>query len=239
MAKLLISSLNSETPVNMEHQMTDLETRNEGATSATFSRRTVIKTVAWSVPVIAATTALPGAAASVNNASLAWTGSQTSLLTLNLLDGGGALTAQALTTVPTLLTLTNGAGAIAGEAAVVQINVGRPAGINIPVGRARGFGVYSFDGTPSTAGQRTTTYQSAPIIGQYGFPQTTFTTTTTLTVASNGSLNIPVVWGLAGTSTGVSISLLASFPVTVTITAGGRTFTATSTISVPVGAGLL
>ncbi|MFF1831729.1 hypothetical protein [Paenarthrobacter sp. NPDC058040] len=211
---------------------------DELTVSKPHSRRAVVKGAAWSVPVIAAAVAAPAAVASVNNAALAVTGNQTGLLTLNLLDGGGTLTATALTTVPTQLTLTNGAGAI-NQTATITVTVARPAGINIPVGRARGFGVYSYDGVNTTAGQRTTTYQSAPIIGQFGMPTTTFTTTQNISVASNGTLNIPIVFGLAGTSTGVAISLLATFPVTITVDFGTRTLTASGTISVPVGAGLL
>jgi hypothetical protein len=205
-----------------------------------IDRRSVLKAAAWSAPAVAVAVATPLAAASVGNAALAFTDSETGLLTLTLLDGGGVLTAQALTTVPTELTLTNGAGAIDGATATVTITVGRPGGINIPVGQARGFGVASYDGTASTAGERTATYQSAPIIGQYGFPITTFTRATTVTVASNGNLVLPVTFGLAGVSTGVAISALSSFPVTATVDfGGGNSYTATSTVSVPVGAGLL
>ncbi|MFJ4167898.1 hypothetical protein ACIPY3_00160 [Paenarthrobacter sp. NPDC089714] len=211
---------------------------DELTVSKPHTRRAVVKGAAWSVPVIAAAVAAPAAVASVNNAALAVTGTQTGLLTLNLLDGGGTLTAQALTTVPTQLTLTNGPGAI-NETATITVTVARPAGINIPVGRARGFGVYSYNGVNSTAGQRTTSYQTAPIIGQYGMPTTTFTTTQAINVASNGTLDIPIVFGLAGISTGVAISLLATFPVTITVQFSTRTLTASGTISVPVGAGLL
>ncbi|MDR6987992.1 hypothetical protein J2Y66_002490 [Paenarthrobacter nitroguajacolicus] len=211
---------------------------DEVTVSKPHSRRAVVKGAAWSVPVIAAAVAAPAAVASVNTLGLAFTASSTSLLSLNLLDGGGTLTAQALVTVPTTLTFTNGPGAVS-ENATVTVSVARPAGINIPVGRARGFGVYSFDGALTTAGQRTAVYQSAPIVGQFGFPATTWTNSVPVTVASNGTLNVPIVFGLAGVSTGVAVSLLATFPVTVTVVIGGRTLTATSNISVPVGAGLL
>ncbi|MFE4196479.1 hypothetical protein ACFRJ9_11490 [Paenarthrobacter sp. NPDC056912] len=211
---------------------------DEVTVSKPHSRRAIVKGAAWSVPVIAAAVAAPAAVASVNTLGLAFTASSTSLLSLNLLDGGGTLTAQALVTVPTTLTFTNGPGGVT-ENATVTVSVTRPAGINIPVGRARGFGVYSFNGTTTTAGQRTAVYQTAPIIGQFGFPATTWTSSVPGTVASNGTLNLPIVFGLAGTSTGVAVSLLASFPVTVTVVIGGRTLTATSSISVPVGAGLL
>jgi hypothetical protein len=204
-----------------------------------ISRRTIAKGAAWSVPVVAVAAAAPAASASTVNASLAWTNSSTSLLTLALLDGGGTITAQALVTVPTQLTITNGAGAISGQNATITITVARPAGINIPVGRARGFGVASYNGSASTSSERTATYQTAPVIGQFGFPLTTFTRTVPVTVAANGTLNMPVVWGLAGVSTGVSISALSTFGVTATIALSGQTLSANSSISVPVGAGIL
>jgi hypothetical protein len=125
------------------------------------------------------------------------------LVTLSLLDGSGTLTAQALTTVPTMLTFTNSLGRVTGTT-TVSVAVGRPAGINIPVGRARGLGVYSYDGTPTTAAQRTSTSQTAPLIGQFGFPATTWSGTQAITIASNGTLSLPIVFGLAGVSTGVS-----------------------------------
>lgn len=204
-----------------------------------IDRRTIIKGAAWAVPVMAVAVAAPLAAASVNSSGLAVTGTQTGLLTLNLLDGGGTVTAGALITVPTEFTITNGAGAI-NQTATVTVTVGRPAGINVSVGRARGFGVASLNGTPSTAGQRTAVYQSAPIVGQFGFPLTTFTTTLPVNVPSNGTQVVPLVLGLAGTSTGLAIQALAAFPVTIVVDFGnGLTRTATSTVSVPVGAGIL
>ncbi|QLD12240.1 hypothetical protein [Microbacterium oleivorans] len=204
-----------------------------------IDRRTIIKGAAWAVPVMAVAVAAPLAAASVNTSGLAVTGTQTGLLTLNLLDGGGTVTATALTTVPTEFTITNGAGAI-NQTATVTVTVGRPAGVNISVGRARGFGVASLNGTPSTPGQRTAVYQSAPIVGTFGFPLTTFTTTLPVNVPSNGTQVVPLVLGLAGTSTGVAISALTTFPVTIVVDFGnGLTRTATSSVVVPVGAGLL
>ncbi|WP_424446927.1 hypothetical protein [Microbacterium arborescens] len=217
--------------------MTDVvPTRRE---SDGIDRRTIIKGAAWAVPVMAVAVAAPLAAASVNNSGLAVTGTNTGLLALNLLDGGGTLTATALTTVPTEFTITNGAGAI-NQTATVTVTVGRPAGINLPVGRARGFGVFSLNGVPSTAGQRTAVYQSAPVVGQFGFPLTTFTTTLPVNVPSNGTQSVPLVLGLAGTSTGVAVSALATFPVTIVVDFGnGLTRTATSSVVVPVGAGIL
>lgn len=204
---------------------------------STTARRTIVKGAAWSIPVVAAAIAAPMAAASVNTASLAVTDTSTSLLALRVLDSASVITAQALVTVPTELTLTNGPGALSG-AAVVTITVGKPGGLQIPLGSARGFGVASYDGVNSTAAERTATYTR--VLGaNVGFPATGFTKTTVVNVASNGSVQIPVVFGLAGTSTGVSIGVLLSFPVTVTMLIDGVTLTTTSTISVPVGAGIL
>lgn len=208
-------------------------------TKNAVERRTVLKGAAWSVPVIAAAAAAPFAAASVTNASVAWTASSTSLIQLRLLDTQNVLTAQVLTTVPTEFTITNGAGAISGTP-IVSIDVARPGGINLPVGRARGFGIYSVNNIVTQPSERSVTYQSAPVIGQYGFPVTTWAAPRAITIPSNGSVVVPVEFGLAGVSTGVSISLLASFPVTLTVDFGnGNKYTATSSVSVPVGAGLL
>jgi len=204
-----------------------------------LSRRTLVRTAVWSVPVVAAAVATPLAAASTGLEAVEWTASSTSLASLQLLDGGGTLTASALVTLPIAFSILNGGTALVGEAVTISISVGRPAGINIPVGRARGFGVQSVNGIATTAGERTATYQSAPIIGQYGFPATTWNGTRTVTVAADGTPAVPVVFGLAGVSTGVAISALATFPVTLTATIGGVTKTAASTILVPVGAGIL
>lgn len=211
---------------------------DEVTVSKPHSRRAVVKGAAWSVPVIAAAVAAPAAVASVNTLSVAFSASTTSLLTLNLLDGGGTLTAGVLVTVPTTVTYTNGPGAVS-QNATVTVTVGRPAGINLPVGRARGFGVYSYNNVVTSSAQRTAVYQSAPIVGTFGFPITTWTSTQAVTVASDGSVSLPIVFGLAGTSTGVTISALSTFPVTISVDLGTRVITGSSTITVPVGAGIL
>lgn len=210
------------------------------APPSSLSRRRVLSTAAWSVPVVAVATSAPAFAASEPAAlgGVEWTESSTSLASLALLDGGGTVTAQVLVTLPIEFNVDNTGGQPL-DSATVSITVGRPGGINLPVGRARGFGVASVGGTATTAGERTATYQSAPIVGQYGFPITTWTGTRPLNVAPNGNVDVPVEFGLAGTSTGVTISALSTFPVTLSITYGGVTQTASTTISVPVGAGIL
>lgn len=200
------------------------------------SRRTLVKGAAWSLPVVAVAAATPLAAASTTNASLAWTGTNTGLLTLDLLDEGGVLTAGVLITVPDEYTITNGAGAITSDAATVTITVGTPSGISISLGHVRGFGVASVDGITTTSAERQTTYASA-----IGFPTTTWTGVRTVNIASNGTLAVPVVFGLAGESTSIlDVSALATFPVNLSVKfSDGSTYTADSTISVPVGAGIL
>lgn len=217
--------------------MSDLEMQN--IANKPRNRRAVVKGAAWSVPVIAAAIAAPAASASVATAGLTWTGSETSLLSLRLLDGtAGIVNAKALITVPTEFTVTNGSGAISGNA-LVTITVGRPTGVNLPVGRARGFGVYSYDGVPTIAGERTAVYET--FLGlPGGFPLTTYTSTKAFSVASNGVLNVPVEFGVAGVSDLLAISALASFPVTMTVDFGaGNVYSASTNISVPVGAGIL
>jgi hypothetical protein len=199
------------------------------------ARRTVLKHAAWAAPTVAVAVAAPQAAASVGNASVAWTNSQTGLLTLRLLDGGSPVTAQALTTVPTQFTITNGVGAIpAGTTATVTVTVSRPSGINVWLGRARGFSVGSLNGQATTAGQRTVTYP-----GPLGPPNTSFTGTMPVQIASNGSLNIPIEFGLVGTSSGATVSVAPSFPVSLTVEMGGYTYTASSSISMLANAGIL
>ncbi|WP_159498950.1 hypothetical protein [Microbacterium sp. 18062] len=200
-------------------------------------RRTLLKGAAWSAPVILAAMATPAAMASVADTTLAWTGSQTDLLSLRVLSDSSLITASALVTVPTQFTVNNGGAGAVNETATVTIVVGRPTGINLPVGRARGFGVYSLNGAV-VAANNTVAYQSAFGI-QYGFPITTFTGTLATSIASNGALQVPIEFGLSGTNSGITVSALASFPVTLTLAFASRTLTASTVISVPVNAGIL
>lgn len=209
--------------------ISEIETNEPGG----FNRRTAIKGAAWAVPVIAAAVAAPMASASTGNASLAWTGNESSPLQLQLLDGSATVGAQVAITVPSEFTLTNGAGAI-DETANVSVAVGRPSGINLTLGRARGFGVATLGGV-DVAAQNSTQYS-----GLVGFPITTFSGVHHFTVASGQPLQVPVEFGLSGESAGLAISALANFPVTITVAfADGSTYSASSGISVPVDAGIL
>ncbi|OJU40405.1 MAG: hypothetical protein BGN97_11220 [Microbacterium sp. 69-10] len=200
------------------------------------SRRTLVKGAAWSLPVVAVAAATPLAAASTSNANVDWTGNNSGLLQLDLLDEGGVITAAAVVTVPDEYTITNGTGAISNEVATVTIAVGTPSGINISLGHVRGFGVVSVDGIATSDAERNVNYASA-----FGFPTTTWTGTRTVNIASNGSLVVPVVFGLAGESTSLlDVSLLATFPVNLTVEfADGSSYLATSSISVLANAGIL
>lgn len=88
------------------------------------------------------------------------------------------------------------------------------------------------------AADRTATYSTLPLSGaEVGFPITTWTGTVASLPAGSPSA-IPIVFGLAGRSSGLTVQALASFPVTISVVADGVTRTATTSISVPVGAGL-
>ncbi|MFD5224639.1 hypothetical protein ACFWHT_03370 [Microbacterium sp. NPDC058342] len=201
-----------------------------------LSRRTLVKGAAWSMPVIAVAAATPMAAASTTNASLAWTSTDSGLLGLELLDEGGVLTASAVVTVPDEYTITNGPGAITSETATVTIAVGVPSGVSVALGHLRSFGVASVDGIATTAAERSVTYA-----GPIGFPTTLWTGTRNVTIASDGTLAVPVEFGLVGESTSlVDLSLLSTFPVQLGVEfADGSSYLATSSISVLANAGIL
>jgi hypothetical protein len=208
-----------------------------------LNRRRVVAGAAWAIPVVATALAAPAAAASlVGRPSLAFTGNSTSRLTLALLDGTGTLTARTSVRVPTQLTLSAdpAAGAITNQSATVTVTVGRPSGINISVGQARGFGVASFNGQASTSTQRTVSYQTNTLGTRFGFPTTTYTTRQVFNVPAAGGIVLPLQFGLAGSQTGININAVTTFPVTVSLLFDtGVTATSTGEISVPVGAGIL
>lgn len=232
-----IYSATSEKVHNLSRHETNSAITNDRAHT---TRRTIVKGAAWSIPVVAAAVAAPMAAASVNNAALAFSDASGKLLSLSLLSNGNLLGADVLPFGPNELELVNGPGDISG-AATITVSVDVPAGINVTLlGAAYGFGVAAFNGVNSTPAERTYNYEGRTLLGREGgFPTTTFTTTQNISVASNGTLKLPIAFGLAGISEGVKISLLANYPVTATITIGGKTLTASSTISVPVGLGIL
>ncbi|MFS0733996.1 hypothetical protein ABC304_02985 [Microbacterium sp. 1P10UB] len=212
--------------------MTDLDTRNPADPARGLSRRSVMKGAAWSVPVIVASAAVPMAVASIGNLSASWT-AQTTLLSVGVVGSASTVTAAVAITVPTTLTLANGSGPISGESASVTIVVQQASGVNVALGRVKGFGVRTFNG--STSGTRTINYTN-----NVGYPVTTFSSTVPVSLLSGASLNIPVEFGIAGDRTSlVNIGALTTFSVTTTITVGGRTLTAPALISVPVGAGIL
>lgn len=212
--------------------MDDLNPAHD-APSSSLDRRTVVKAMAWTAPVIAGVAAAPLAAASVQNAGLAVTGSSAELARLKLLDANGFLNAKVALVTPKQFTIYNGAGALTGTA-TVTIVVSRPTGVNISLGKSRGLGVYKFNGNASAQGANSVSYPAAT-----GFPITTFVTTLPLNLQSNASLNVPVEFGLVGVSDGVTISALATFPVAISVALNGRTISTTSQITVPVGAGVL
>lgn len=210
---------------------------NDPAERSGIDRRTALKGAAWAAPVLALSVASPLAAASVGNAGVNFSHFAADLLTLRVLDGTSVATAGVLITPPDEFTIANGAGAVA-TTATVTVVVARPLGVNLPVGRARGFGVYSLDGDV-VAEQNTVSYLN--VFGSdVGYPTTTFTGTLAVTLAANGSVRVPIEFGLSGTNSGINVSLLSAFPVQIMLDfGGGNVYTDTTVISVPAGAGLL
>ena len=229
-----IYSATSEKVHNLSRHETNSAITNDRAHT---TRRTIVKGAAWSIPVVAAAVAAPMAAASVNNAALAFSDASGKLLSLRVLSDGSLVGLSLLPFGPNELTLNNGVGDISGDASIT-VSVGKPSGINITLGSARGFSVATFNGVPASASERTITY-SKLLGANLGFPETTFTTTQKLSVASNSQLVLPIEFGLAGANSGIAVNALANFPVIATITIGGKTLTASSAISVPVGLGIL
>jgi hypothetical protein len=204
-----------------------------------LSRRSVAKGAAWSVPVLAAAVSVPMASASTGNiAGVEWTGRTSQLINLRLLNGQNTIGISVGVTRPTQFTITNGPGAITNETANVQVVVGRPTGININVGHTYGFGVATLNGV-DVAAQNKVEYKT--VLGaRVGFPLTTFTGTTPVTIDSEGQLQVPIVFGLSGSRAGVSVSALARFPVTLTVEfADGSRHSASTDIVMPANAGIL
>lgn len=209
-----------------------------------LSRRSLVKGAAWSLPVIAVAAATPMAAASVNNASVAWDGTSSTLATIGLLDGSGVLTASVLPTFPNNVVVNNGPGTLDGPLTglvTITHSFGVPATL-LSSGVSRGFGVLSIPGT--TLGARTITEKVILNLGliKLGVNETSQPfTITDPSIAGNASKVLgQIVYGATDRS-GVSVDLLMRFSVTVTIFSAGTMVgsPASATITVPIGAGIL
>jgi|GEM_PF-1074203 len=203
-----------------------------------INRRTVLKGVAWGAPAIAVATAVPFAAASVGNSSLAWTGSTLDVLNVRVLNDDSVATSSAGLTLPSEFTLTNGPGAISSTATVTVV-VNRPSGVSLTAGRTYGFGVYSLGGVEVASGANTTAYESTLGI-EYGFPVTTFTGSYAFVGDSGADIEVLIEFGLSGSHDLVSVGVAVTFPVSLTVAfPSGGIYTAQTSITVPLGAGLL
>ena len=134
------------------------EIQSLAAPKASFDRRSVVKTAAWSVPVIAAAIAAPAAAASVvtpptptGNVVTTLEGAGTAVTYLGTPDMGG-------TTPKTVKIVNNTSAALKGNAAItVTLTPISPATAGIRIGKIVG-GTTSVPGTWSTGNAITTTF---------------------------------------------------------------------------------
>ncbi len=205
------------------------------------NRRHLIRSAAWATPAVMLASSAPLAAASISNATLAFTTSNSAGSSFFPLIGSqGSLQSTSPIVVPTDLTITNGTGALAVESCSVTIVVTRPSASNPPTTQARGFGVYSLDWTQTQQSERTVKYEKS--FGRdIGFPNTTLATTIpAFNVPSNGTHSISLTMGLVGASQGAHINGVATFTVHATVRINGKTnLTATTQILVPVDSGIL
>ena len=128
------------------------ETKSLAAPKASFDRRSVVKTAAWSVPVIAAAIAAPAAAASARTATITLDGDGSTVSYAPTKTAGTVRSGKA----PTGFTIHNTPGAITGNY-VVTITIGRSSS-SVP---GIGFGIN--EGSVADAGSykqnvRTITY---------------------------------------------------------------------------------
>jgi len=210
------------------------EIEQQNIASKPRNRRAVVKGAAWSVPVIAAAIAAPAASASlVGNASTALTTPNSNLLNIQIL-GGGLLTANVGVTVPTILNITNGLGAITGDI-TGTIVIAPTSGVNVGVlGYPRGFGVADIQNAAITSRTHNGT-------GGVAAPSPTTTTQFTYSggITSEGSIDLPISFGLTDKTSLVALNALTTFTVTVTLTNNGNTIVGGGSITVPLNAGLL
>lgn len=214
-----------------------------------LSRRTLIKGAAWSIPVIAAATAMPLAAASIGATTAAWVGGASQLLSLDVLTPGDTISAAVLPTAPTMLQVKNATpGAVPNVTIrfdVVQTT--RPVlGLGIGSTRVmRGFSPSAVTGT--AAGTLSTTEEVFnPTIPLGTYYRTNTSRTFTLGTVNGGqTINLPVTWGATERkATGLAladISLAVDFSVTVTFLSGSTTFAQLTTppIQLLANAGIL
>jgi len=187
-----------------------------------FSRRSLVKGAAWSLPVIAVAAATPMAAASTATATAAWTDTNTQLLTLGLLNGSGTVSASIFPTAPTAFRITNTAGEIPNVTAVFTAALSSAGlSITVPVGttKLRGFAPTAVQGG-TLVGSTTVTDREIASVALLGttYAQDTTTTFNLGTIASGATVDFnPVTWGVTDRS-GLNLSLGVATSVTVVVT---------------------
>ncbi|MGP4031801.1 hypothetical protein [Pseudarthrobacter sp. 1C304] len=196
------------------------QTENLAAPKASFDRRSVVKTAAWSVPVIAAAIAAPAAAASAGNATVTLApvpaAGTTSFVRVGQ-EGSPGQTRYGAASPK--LTIQNGQGAIAGDiTGIITITPNAPVAEKAP-----GVGFTSLTATSTTSysgtfsGTAGRTY-SGSFTRSGGLP-------------TNGSLVLTFnTFRYNFTGNGTAVGGKYTLAVAVTFP-GGRTVTETSTIT--------
>lgn len=219
-----------------------MTTENSG-----ISRRTLVKGAAWSMPVIAVAAATPLAAASAATASVEWTGGNTTLLTLTLLNGGPVAGLNLLPSAPTDFRITNTPGEIPNVTVAFTVAQVNAPTLSLTLGNRylSGFAPRTVPG--GTIVGTTTVNDRLLNDGLLGnlYAQDTSTTFALGNVASDAIANFgSISWattGQRGAGLGVDIGVLTTFSITAEFSSDGVAF-ATLTgenLTVPVNAGIL
>ena len=186
--------------------------------AAAIPRRTLIRAGIWSVPVIAAATAAPLAAAStVGSLEIFATRSSTAMLPLQTLDGT-SVQPEATTTLPIGVTIWNRAGStLADSGATLTLACDLP-DYTLASGIARGVAVYSFAGVVIPSSARSIVYAEDGAGTPAGFPRTSFTTALPLNIsAGTFSYDFELECRLTNETDSPTIDSGLSFPFRMTL----------------------
>lgn len=182
--------------------------------SEKFSRRSIVKTAAWTTPVIAAAVAAPAAAASPKSATVSF---GPLLANQNWRDWNTTSGNPRKGTAPALFTITNSAtGAIADNTItgtlVIQANTTPPTSP-----KAKGLGIASITGGTITSRTPATPLPENPL-GNYKADTVTSSFTLTAGVAANASLDVPLTFGYQPATT--TNGYTGTFTATLTLYTG-------------------
>lgn len=212
-----------------------------------LSRRTLVKGAAWSLPVIAVAAATPMAAASTATASVEWTGSNTTLLTLTLLNGGPVAGVNLLPSAPTTFRVNNTPGAIPNVTAVFSVSQANAPTLSLSLGDRYLSGFAPVTIPDATRVGETTVSNRLLNDGLLGdlYAQDTTTTFNLGDIASGAVVDFgSIAWGTtgqAGAGLGVDVDIVTTFNITVSFLSDGTEFAVLSgqNLTVPVNAGIL